>query len=169
MEQNTIIEALVKALTKGSGSLDDLENLLNRAQKDVAAAKEEQKRQEAEANAKRGAYVAELATRLLNDEITDDDCAFVMNAWLRTHGIKRADFKSSDLKEIMSESKETAVNTFIDEDLPKVLQDLANDIRSWTENLAKDCNRKPEKKPVKKDPTDADSVINDFLKSFGLR
>jgi poly-gamma-glutamate capsule biosynthesis protein CapA/YwtB (metallophosphatase superfamily) len=167
MDQNTIIDALQKALSKGSGSLDDLDSLLSSAKADIAAAKEEEKKQKEAAAKKRGEDIAALANRLLEDEITDDDCAYVMNAWLRTHGIKRAAFTGKDLKDIMTASQNSAVESFINEDLSKLLDECANSIHNWLQDLDKETNKKPAPQP-KKDPS-ADDVINDFLKSFGLR
>ena len=48
MDKNTIVTGLIHALENGQGELEDLEKLLQRAQKDIVTAKEEEeKRKEA--------------------------------------------------------------------------------------------------------------------------
>ena len=167
MEQTKIIEALQKALANGSGSLDDLDNLLTRAKKDIAEAKEMQKKQEEAAKAKTGAAVAELATRLLNGETTADDAAYVLNTWSAAQGYP-CKFKGKDLDEIVG--KANAQVKDVTDEFEQLIDNFCDTLLKWGEkyNFEKPKCEKPKKEDNKK-PADADSVINDFLKSFGLR
>lgn len=161
MNQKTITDALLKALANGSGSLDDLDNLLKRAREDVEKAKEAEKN----AAATRAKNIADLANRLLNNEITDEDAAFVLNAWLAKKGHKGSPFTAKDLNEIFDSAEEAA--TTLNHDLNKALQDLTNDINEWCKNLGAQYDKN--KKPVEKKPEDPDDVINNFLEKFGLK
>jgi len=166
MDQSTIIDALQKALSKGSGSLDDLENLLKRAQEDVTQAKKDAEAAKEKEMAARGAKVADLATRLLNSETTDDDCAFVMNTWLAAKGYKGAAFTAKEIGDMFDKCEKNAVDDYINKDLNKAINDVVNDLNKWVLSFqaAKDCNKKPEPKPES-----PDEVLDDFLKHFGLR
>ena len=94
MDQNTILTALQKALAGGSGTLDDLDALLDRAKADIVKAKEEAAAK-AEADrkakeldkAKRAQRIADLANRLLEDKLTDDDVAMVFESYLKSNGM----------------------------------------------------------------------------------
>ena len=163
MDQNTIIEALQKALDKGSGNLDDLENLLKRAQQDIQKAKDEEKARQEAAAKKRGEEIAALANRLLNDKITDDDAAAVLNTWLRGRGVQGKGLTGKDLAEIFDNADEK-INK-VNEDLAAAWKDLENSVKAFCDGLNVDKNKKCN---CKKDP-DPNKVIDDFLKSFGLR
>ena len=172
MNQSTIIEALQKALANGSGSLDDLENLLKRAQNDVAKAKDEEKqaKEKAEAEKKaRGLKIADLANRILEGKTTDDDCAYVINSWMKARGIK-GELTGKDLNEIFTNC-DAAANK-VTEDINKAIDDVVNSLADLAGYLDVDLNKnkknaaaKPKAKPADK-PED---VIDSFLKSFGLR
>lgn len=162
MDQNTIIEALQKALDKGSGNLDDLENLLKRAQQDISKAKEEEKAKQEAAAKRRGEEIAALANRMLNGKVTDDDAAMVINAWLRGRGVEGKGLTGKDLAEIFDSSEEK-INQ-INEDLANMWNSLEQSVKDFYDTL----NDKNKKCECKKDP-DPNKVINDFLKSFGLR
>lgn len=169
MDQKTIIEALQKALADGSGTLDDLDNLLKRAQTDVAKAKDEEKAAKAKAEAEKrqaGQRIAELANRLLEGKPTDDDCALVVNTWMKSRGID-GNLTGKDLDEIFTKSN--AVSEKMTADLDKAVDDLAKSIKDWCDTLGIKVDvktPKPAAKPKKEDPND---VIDDFLKTFGLR
>lgn len=165
MDQTIIIDALQKALAKGSGSLDDLDSLLKRAQADVARAKEEEKAAREAAAKKRGQEIADLANRLLENKITDDDCAFVMNTWLAAKGYAGALFTGADLKEMFVKGETAAKEDYINTSLEKALNDLVNDIGEWSKTWKNTYNNK---KPAPKAES-ADEVIDNFLKSFGLK
>lgn len=169
MDQKTIIEALQKALADGSGTLDDLDNLLKRAQTDIAKAKDEEKAAKTKAEAEKrqtGQRIAELANRLLEGQPTDDDCALVVNTWMQSRGID-GKLTGKDLDEIFTKSD--AASKKMTADLDKALDDLAKNIKEWCDALdIKVDVRTPKSaaKPKKEDPND---VIDDFLKTFGLR
>jgi hypothetical protein len=169
MDQKTIIEALQKALADGSGTLDDLDNLLKRAQTDIAKVKDEEKAAKAKAEAEKrqaGQRIAELANRLLEGKPTDDDCALVVNAWMKSRGIDGT-LTGKDLDEIFTKSD--AASKKMTADLDKALEDLTNSVKEWCGTLGLDINvkqPKPAAKPKKEDPND---VIDDFLRTFGLR
>lgn len=170
MDQKTIIEALQKALADGSGTLDDLDNLLKRAQTDVAKAKDEEKAAKAKAEAEKrqaGQRIAELANRLLEGKPTDDDCALVVNAWMKSRGIN-GNLTGKDLDEIFTKSN--AASEKMTADLDKALDDLAKSVKEWCDTLGIKADvrtSKPAAKPQKKE--DPNDVIDDFLRTFGLR
>lgn len=157
MDKNTIVTGLIHALENGHGELDDLEKLLQRAQKDIAAAKEEEeKRKEADLK-KRAEGIAEMATRLLNDEITAADVADVFNSYLRTQNID-AQITAESIEQGVHATNEldNSINEFVD-----ALGELFN-------TLAAKDKHYDNKKPAAK-PDDPDDVINSFLKGIGLR
>jgi len=164
MDQNTILTALQKALAGGSGTLDDLDALLDRAKSDIAqakaeaAAKAEADRKAAEANkAKRAQSIADMATRLLNDELTDEDVAMVFQSYLKSKGID-AEVSAVAVREGVERSKELENSL---NELKDALGDLfgLNPVENFKyENINK--NKKPE---------DPDDVIDSFLRKFGLR
>ena len=164
MDQKTIIEGLQKALVNGSGNLDDLDNLLKRAQADIVKAKEEAKN----AEAKRGQEIAELANRLLENKTTDSDAALVLNAWLHAKGYKGAPFSAADLEAMFFDSENAAIDKqkYSNEQLKKAFDDLMTDINDFVESWGSKSKDKNEKKPA---DDSADDVINRFLKNFGLR
>jgi len=162
MDQKTIIEALQKALADGTGSFDDLYNLLEHAQEDIAEAKAAEAKAKEEAERKRAQYgvkVAELANRMIDDELTDDDCAMVLNAWFKAHGIKNAGFTGDQLKEIFIVGEKQA------KDITKFAQDICTVVDTLNKNWKVQATPKTEKKKE----TDPSDVIDNFLKSFGLR
>ena len=163
MDQKTIMDGLMKALANGNGSLDDLDNLLKRAQQDIAEAKEEQKKQE-EAQ-KLGDYIAAMATRILNDDITDDDCAYVVNSWMRKNGYGGKGLTGKDMREIFEDASKGEKK--VQDSLDKALEDLAKSLSDWGKSLG--IGQKPAAKTVKVDTKDPDRVIDEFLKNFGLK
>ena len=158
MDQKKIIEALQKALAQGSGDLDDLENLLNRAQADITKEKARLKEEQEKAEAAKGEYVAALATRLLNGKITDEDCAYVLSAWGRINGLE-SEITAKDLRDTANTvlNVKQQSNTIMDE-LNKIMND-------WNKILNDTKPKQEDKKTCK----DCDDVIDNFLKSFGLR
>lgn len=158
MDQKKIIEALQKALAQGSGDLDDLENLLNRAQADITKEKARLKEEQEKAEAAKGEYVAALATRLLNGKITDEDCAYVLNAWGKVNGLK-CDLTAKGLRDTVDSITEAQDAS---DAIVKQLNDIMND---WNKFMNDSKVKKTEKKTCK----DCDDVIDNFLKSFGLR
>ena len=161
MDQNTIIEALQKALAKGSGDLDDLNNLLARAQADIVRAKEEQKKQKAEAEKKRGEDIAALANRLLNNATTAADCAYVLNTWRKINNVGGMDFTEDDINSVAEISKHA-------KDFEDAIVELAETI---LEKPAEQTKSKSKCKVTIEQPKteSADDIIDKFLKSFGLR
>lgn len=153
MDQKTILAALQHALNEGNGSLDDLSNLLSRAQADIETAKKEQA--EAEARAKkeaekakfaRGEKIAELATRLLEGKPTSADVALVFETYLKSKGYDDVKISAESIEEGLEASRE--LNKHLSE-LTDALGDLFNLHKSQ-----------------KNDP---DKALNDFLKGMGLR
>lgn len=162
MDQKTIIEALQKALAGGTGSLDDLYNLLEHAQEDIAEAKAAEEKAKEEAERKRAQYgvkVAEMANRMIDGKLTDDDCAMVLNAWFKSHGVQNAGFTGDQLKEIFNVGEKQA----------KDLAEFAKEIDKVIDSLNKNWKVKATPKTEKKKETDPNDVIDNFLKSFGLR
>lgn len=168
MDQKTIVDALQKALAKGSGDLGDLENLLKRAQQDVIKAREEARIKEEEEKKARGKQIADLANRLLEDEVTDDDCAYVINSWAKKNGLQGKGFTGKELRDI--------VNSILDarKEGGKVMKELDDMINAFCNTLEKwgDSYNMPHadvKKPQIDNNKDPEDVINKFLKSFGIR
>jgi len=165
MTQNTIIEALQRALTQGSGSLDDLEALMDKAKADIAKAKQEEKeakeaaRKAAEADKlKRGEKIAELATRLLDEEPTEEDVAYVLQVYFKSKGIEA---------EVTAESIRDGMD--VKAELDKNLDELCDALGELFEALVPDKSKKSAAKPTAKSKAKtADDVINDFLRSHGL-
>lgn len=176
MDQKTIMDALKKALANGSGTLDDLDNLLKRAQADVAKAKEEQRAAEEKKKKEYANKITDLANRLLNGKTTDDDCALVINAWLEAKGMSAVPFKGEDLAKIFTACAD-APKQPIDLDAMLNSSELERALKEFSETMAelgRSLNTKPDKKvekvePKKKDEESVDDVINNFLRSFGLR
>lgn len=152
MDQNTILTALQKALAGGSGTLDDLDALLDRAKADIVKAKEEAAAK-AEADrkakeldkAKRAQRIADLANRLLEDKLTDDDVAMVFESYLKSNGM--------DVKVTAESVREGVKNS----------AELDQAMKELTEAFEELFELKNAKKPV-----DPDDAIGDFLKRMGL-
>ena len=168
MDQNTIMDALQRALANGTGSLEDLDNLMDRVKADIAKAKSEEQeaaKQAAIAKAaeeaeykQRGQYIADLATRLLDKELTDDDMAFVLKTYLGQHGIE-AEVTAKDITDSLKASDE--LNKSLAE-LGEALGELFG-VMSAPRKMF--CNNK-EKDEKKSD--NPDDVIARFLRSHGL-
>lgn len=161
MDQKTIIDALQKALTGGQGSLDDLDNLLTRAKEDIAKAKQEQAAAARKAEAERGSKIAEIATNMLNREISDADMAYVMNIYFEQNKLD-AVWNAKNVRELITEC--TAVNqrknartVQISDSLTSLLDEIIKDLAGDTKTSTK--------KDTKDDP---DATIRNFLKNFGL-
>lgn len=156
MDQNTILTALQKALAGGSGTLDDLDALLDRAKADIVKAKEEAAAK-AEADrkakeldkAKRAQRIADLANRLLEDKLTDEDVAMVFESYLKSNGL--------DVKVTAEAVREGVKNS---NEMDKAMKEL-------TEAFEELFNLKNAKKAPKK-AADPDDAIGDFLKRMGL-
>lgn len=156
MDQNTILTALQKALAGGSGTLDDLDALLDRAKADIVKAKEEAAAK-AEADrkakeldkAKRAQRIADLANRLLEDKLTDDDVAMVFESYLNSNGM--------DVKVTAESVREGVKNS----------AELDQAMKELTEAFEELFELKNAKKPAKK-VVDPDDAIGDFLKRMGL-
>lgn len=186
MDQNKIIEGLQKALANGTGDLDDLDALLVKAREDIEATKKAEAEAKAAAEAKakkdreeaeRGQRIAQMATRMINGELSNADVAMVLN-----QAFKQADmpevWTGESVHELLQQCKDTEptkkvekpvlkkerVNEAVDalDELAKALADLfhidTKDIKGAKINVRE--NGKPAKDP--------DAVINKFLKDFGL-
>lgn len=166
MDQNTILTGLKHALDKGSGSLDDLNELLKRAQADIEQAKKEQAEAERKAKEaetlKRGQIIAEMATRVLEGAPTAEDVAMVLGAYLKHEGIDT---------EVTAESVVESVKN--SRELSNSLEELGDAIVELFETFAGAINSKEnknaEKKPVKSHKEDADAALDSFLHDLGLR
>lgn len=154
MDQKTILTALQHALEKGDGSLDDLSNLLSRAQADIETAKKEQaekaKREAEKAKIARGEKIAELATRLLEGKPTSADVALVMETYFKSKGYEDVHVTAESVDEGIKASRE--LNQHLEE-----LTDALGDLFNFT---------KTDRKPIKTSP---DKALDDFLKGLGLR
>lgn len=165
MEQNKIVEALQKALAQGSGTLDDLDNLLKRARADIEQAKKDEAAAAERAKTERGDKVAKIATRLLNSQMTAEDMAFVMNVWFEQNNLQPL-WTADGITKLMKDC-DTKTTDYQNE-VNKAIEDLA-DLLNKTFNL----DIKPEKIDVHvnkkpKPEKDPDDVIAAFLKKFGL-
>lgn len=155
MDQKTILDALQKALANGSGSLDDLNQLLDRAKSDIAQAKREEeeaarKAKEAaeRAKIKRGEDIAGLATRLLAEQPTAEDVAMMLTAFLKTKG-----FETGVTAEEVEDCFASSVK------LHSELDQLMNAVK----DLGDIFNTKPKKE------RESDDILDQFLRQRGLR
>lgn len=162
MDQKTILSALQNALEHGTGSLDDLSNLLARAQADIEKVKKEQEEAErvARENAEkaklaRGQQIAELATRLLEGKPSDEDVALVMQTYLNSKGID-AEITAQSIAESVQAQQE----------LDKNINELFGGLKELFEAL--ENHKEPERKPAVKPKTE-DDTIDSFLRGLGLR
>jgi len=168
MDQNTIKDALKRALEQGTGSLDDLNALMDRVKADIEKAKQEEEaaaarkaeaekaQKEAEFK-KRGDEIAMMATRVLDGETTSADVALVMNSYLKAHGMD-AEVTAEGIEEGFKHSQE--LNTALDElaDSFKELVDMFGMFDNNKEKVDKHINKKET----------PDDVIARFLRSHGL-
>lgn len=152
--QKEIMNALLGALEKGDGDLSSLDALMDRVKKDIAEAKAEERarkeKEEAELNA-RGKKIADMATRVLNDEATEADVALVMESYMHNLGMKDAKVSAKDVQEA-KEAADKATGA-----LDVVLEAL-DDLFTLDE--------KPKAKAVKQSTKSADDVLNEFLKTL---
>ena len=148
------MNALLGALEKGDGDLSTLDALMDRVKKDIAEAKAEEKarkeKEAAELNA-RGKKIADMATRVLNDEATEADVALVMESYMHNLGMKDAKVSAKDVQEAKA-AADKATNA-----LDVVLEAL-DDLFSLDE--------KPKPKTAKQPTRSADDVLNEFLKTL---
>ena len=151
MDQKTIVTGLMHALEKGSGELSDLEVLLDRAKADIKVAKAEEEKRKAEATKKRAEHIANLATRLLHDELTAEDVALVMTSYFKSKG--------KDI-EITPEAVDASLNTCanVDKSIDEFCDALVELLNTIGEIGKKDDKNKSE-----------DNIIDAFLKSIGVR
>ena len=153
-----IIERLIASLKNGEGDLTDLDALMDKAKADIAAAKkaeaEERARKEKEA-IKRGEEIAEMATRILNDQATEADVAMVMESYMHNLGMKNAKVSPNEVREA-KETAEKAANT---------MSDLLNAFGGLTKVFDLDFNKEP-RTVAKKPSRNADDVLREFLKSI---
>ena len=145
-----IMHALLTALEKGEGDLSDLETLLDRVKKDIAEAKAEEARKEKDLEV-RGKKIADMATRVLNDEATEADVALVMESYMHNLGMKEAKISAKDVQT----AKEAADRTIGSLDI--VLNALG-DLFSTDEE--------PKARSAKDTSKSADDVLNEFLKTL---
>lgn len=166
MDQNTILTGLKHALDKGSGSLDDLNELLKRAQADIEQAKKEQAEAERKAKEaetlKRGQIIAEMATRVLEGAPTAEDVAMVLGTYLKHEGID-AEITAESVVESVKNSRE----------LSNSLEELGDAIVELFETFAGAVkskeNENVKKTPAKSYKEDADAALDSFLHDLGLR
>lgn len=152
MDKKTIIDGLLHALDKGQGNLDDLDALLNKAKEDIAQAKAEQKQREEEETRVRAQNIAELATRLLNNELTSDDVALVLGSYLKTKGIDN-NITAEEIEQCLLQEKE----------LDSQVDELINSLGDLFSSISMACGKKSAK------AKDTDDTIDKFLKSIGVR
>ena len=149
-----IIDCLLKALEQGNGDLDELDRLMDHAKEDIAKAKEiekaEQARKEAEQR-KRGEAIAEMATRVLNDQATGADLALVMESYMHARGMKDAKVTEADVMNATLTAEKTA-NMF--DDLLKAFNALGSALES-----------KPTTAKVPNKRT-SDDIIKEFLNTL---
>lgn len=153
MTQKEIIDALQKSLTQGSGSLDDLSNLLARVQVDIDKAKQEEVENKRKSEDARGQRIAEIATRMLQRQLTSEDVAFIFNEYFYDKS-----WTAKDIDELNEHMQNTS----------KVTKDLTDAIEEVLQNFANVFNTKDAPKVDNKQPKDPDDVLKKFLKDFGL-
>ena len=155
MDQKAIMEGLTRALSQGTGDLDDLENLLKRAQADIEVVRQEEAKAKAEAEerakkdkAKRANDIAAMANRVLEGHPTSDDVALVLQAYLNDNGINI---------QVSAEAVADSVKS-------------ANEVSMRFSTLMKQMdnlfNTKTKSEPKKTSPEDA---IDKFLRDMGIR
>ena len=146
------MHALMTALEKGEGGLDDLERLLTHAKEDVIAAKAEEKARKAKEEKARGDKIAEMATRVLNDQATEADVALVMESYMHNLGIKDAKISAKDVQDAKA-AADKATGAL------DIILDALNDLFT--------IDDKPKAKTVTKDTSQsADDIKNAFLKTL---
>jgi len=152
--QKEIMNALLGAIEKGEGDLADLEALLDRVKKDIAEAKAEEaarkEKEEAEMKA-RGEKIAEMATRVLNDNATEADVALVMESYMHNLGMKDAKISAKDVQDAKTAADRTLGS------LDVVLNALGDLFA---------IDEKPKARPAKDTTKSADDVLNEFLKTI---
>lgn len=156
MDQKMIMEGLTRALAQGTGDLNDLENLLKRAQADIEVARQEEAKAKAEAEerakkdkVKRANDVAAMANRVIEGHPSADDVALVLQAYLNDNGIN------------IQVTAESVADSIKD----------AHEVSAQFDQLMKQMNNllfntKPKSEPVKMSPEDA---IDKFLRDMGIR
>lgn len=166
MDQNTILTGLKHALEKGNGSLDDLNDLLKRAQEDIAQVKKEQAEAERKAKEaetlKRGQVIAEMATRVLEGAPTAEDVAMVLGTYLKHEGID-VEVTAESVVESVKNSKELDAHL---EELGDAIAELFN---TFAGAVRDNSNKSCEKKCTKSHKEDADVALDSFLHDLGLR
>ena len=166
MDQNTIQAALQRALANGTGTLDDLDALLDRAKSDILKAKEEARAKEeaakkaAEAEKlKRGDEIAKLANRLLQGEPTDEDVALVLEIYLKSKGLTDVQVSAEMIRDSVDEGQKRS------EELSQALNELAEAFAELLDELPQ-CRCKSAKCDDSKNDIDN---IDKFLRQHGLR
>lgn len=152
MDQKAIMEGLTRALSQGTGDLDDLENLLKRAQADIEVARQEEAKAKAEAEKrakiKRANDITAMANHVLEGHPTADDVALVLQAYLNDNGIN-----IQVSAEVVADSVKSA-----------------NEVSMRFDTLMKQMNNlfntKAKSEPEKMSPEDA---IDKFLRDMGIR
>ena len=148
--QKEIVHALLTALEKGDGDLSDLETLLDRVKKDIAEVKAEEARKEKDLEA-RGKKIADMATRVLNDEATEADVALVMESYMHNLGLKDAKVSAKDVQDAKAAADRTMSS------LDVVLNALGDLFA---------IDEEPKARPAKDTSKSADDVLNEFLKTL---
>ena len=156
MDQKMIMEGLTRALAQGTGDLNDLENLLKRAQADIEVARQEEAKAKAEAEerakkdkVKRANDVAAMANRVIEGHPSADDVALVLQAYLNDNGINI---------QVTAESVADSIK-----DAHEVSAQFGQLMKQMNNLL---FNTKPKSEPVKTNPEDA---IDKFLRDMGIR
>ena len=154
MDQKAIMEGLTRALSQGTGDLDDLENLLKRAQADIEVARQEEARAKAEAEerakkdkAKRANDIAAMANHVLEGHPTSDDVALVLQAYLNDNGINI---------QVSAEAVADSVKS-------------ANEVSMRFSTLMKQMDNLFNNKTKTKSETSPEDAIDKFLRDMGIR
>ena len=152
MDQKAIIEGLTRALSQGTGDLDDLENLLKRAQADIEVARQEEAKAKAEAEErakiKRANDIAAMANHVLEGHPTADDVALVLQAYLNDNGIN------------------IQVNAEAVADSVKSANEVSMRFSTLMKQMDNLFNTKAKSETEKMSPEDA---IDKFLRDMGIR
>lgn len=108
MDKSTIINGLMAALSKGTGDIADLDDLLTRAKEDIDQVRKEETERarikaelEAKAQKARGEAYAALAGRLLRNETTAEDVATVINSYAVNKNLKMDPIDAADAEHLI--------------------------------------------------------------------
>lgn len=132
-----------------------------RKEKEIA----EQKAKDAQIQ-KDAQYIADLATRLLHSDLTDEDMAFIYRRYLSAKDVDEMALEALCTPEAMSELAQMLVGM---NPLMKMFSDIveSNSTKKCGHRVSEPCDCGTRKVTVKKvEPKDIDSVLREFLNTL---